>query len=130
MPCAINQKFTILLQSNDFGSTELFKFYRIYLPRGFKAFLKASHQSKVPMRAIKKARKIIESDPSSDAAKALTSLILALETDANFSFKHLYELQMKDFDLMIEVMKDWRLDRYYEGKAKAISTALHATSIK
>lgn len=82
------------------------------------------------MRSIKKARKIIETDPSSDAAKALTSLILALETDANFSFKQLYELQMKDFDLMIEVMKDWRLDRYYEGKAKAISTAMQATSIK
>ena len=82
------------------------------------------------MRAIKKARKIIETDPSSAEAKALTSLILALETDANFSFKQLYELQMKDFDLMIEVMKDWRLDRYYEGKAKAISTAIQATSIK
>jgi hypothetical protein len=82
------------------------------------------------MRAIKKARKIIETDPSSDAAKALTSLILALETDADFSFKKLYELQMKDFDLMIEVMKDWRLDRYYEGKAKAISTAIQATNIK
>lgn len=82
------------------------------------------------MRAIKKARKIIETDPSSDTAKALTSLILALETDAHFSFKQLYELQMKDFELMIEVMNDWRLDRYYEGKAKAISTALQATSIK
>jgi hypothetical protein len=82
------------------------------------------------VRAIKKARKIIETDPSSAEAKALTSLILALETDANFSFKQLYELQMKDFDLMIEVMKDWRLDRYYEGKAKAISTAIQATSIK
>ena len=82
------------------------------------------------MRAIKKARKIIEMDTDSDAAKALTSLILALETDANFSFKQLYELQMKDFDLMIEVMKDWRLDRYYEGKAKAISTAIQATNIK
>lgn len=82
------------------------------------------------MRAIKKARKIIEIDPSSDAAKALTSLILALETDADFSFKQLYELQMKDFDLMIEVMKDWRLDRYYEGKAKAISTAIQAKNIK
>jgi len=82
------------------------------------------------MRAIKKARKIIETDPSSAEAKALTSLILALETDADFSFKKLYELQMKDFDLMIEVMKDWRLDRYYEGKAKAISTAIQATSIK
>ena len=82
------------------------------------------------MRAIKKARKIIETDPSSDAAKALTSLIFALETDADFSFKKLYELQIKDFDLMIEVMKDWRLDRYYEGKAKAISTAIQATNIK
>lgn len=82
------------------------------------------------MRAIKKARKIIETEPASDAAKALTSLILALETDANFSFKPLYELHMKDFDLMIEVMKDWRLDRYYEGKAKAISTAIQATNTK
>lgn len=82
------------------------------------------------MRAIKKARRIIETDPSSDAAKALSSLILALETDGHFSFKQLYELQMKDFELMIEVMNDWRLDRYYEGKAKAISTALQAKSIE
>ena len=82
------------------------------------------------MRAIKKARKIIEADPNSDVAKLLTSLILALETDTSFNFTKLYELQMKDFDLMIEVMNDWRLDRYYEGKAKAISTAIQATSIK
>jgi len=32
--------------------------------------------------------------------------------------------------LMIEVMNDWRLDRYYEGKSKAISTALQAKSIE
>jgi hypothetical protein len=37
---------------------------------------------------------------------------------------------MDDFDLMIELMRDWRLDRYYEGKAKAISTALQASDIK
>lgn len=82
------------------------------------------------MRAIKKARRIIEADPSSDVAKALTSLILSLETDANFNFKQVYELQMKDFDLLIEVLKDWRLDRYYEGKTKAISTAIQATEHK
>ena len=80
------------------------------------------------MQAIKKARKIIETDPNSNTAKALTSLIIALETDADFSFKQLYELQMKDFDLAIDVMNDWRLGRYYEGKAKAISTALQATT--
>lgn len=81
------------------------------------------------MRAIKKARKIIEADPNSDVAKLLTSLILALETDTSFNFTKLYELQMKDFDLMIDVIKDWRLDRYYEGKAKAISTVLQASEL-
>lgn len=82
------------------------------------------------MRAIKKARKIIEKDPSSETALALTSLILSLETDADFSLKKMYSLSMNDFELMLEVMSDWRLDRYYEGKAKAISTAIQATSLK
>jgi hypothetical protein len=82
------------------------------------------------MRAIKKARKIIEKDPSSETAQALTSLILSLETDADFSLKKMYSLNMDDFELMLEVMSDWRLDRYYEGKAKAISTAIQATSLK
>jgi len=81
------------------------------------------------MRTIKKARKIIETDPSSDTAKALTSLILSLETDVDFSLKQLYSLNMDDFELMIDLMRDWRLDRYYEGKAKAISTAIQASNI-
>jgi hypothetical protein len=126
----MRKKFTILLQACDSSSVKSIQLYRIHLSQGFKALLKASLDRNVRMRAIKKARKIIEADQSSDASKALTSLILALETDADFSFKQLYELQMKDFDLMIEVMKDWRLDRYYEGKAKAISTAIQATNIK
>jgi hypothetical protein len=82
------------------------------------------------MRAIKKARKIIETDPSSEIGKALTLLILSLETEADFSLKKIYNLNMNDFELVIEVMKDWRLDRYYEGKAKAISTALQASDLK
>ncbi len=82
------------------------------------------------MRAIKKARKLIESDPSSAISKALSKLILALETDTDFSLKQLYELTINDFDLAIEVMKDWRLDRYYEGKAKAIDVALQASVMK
>ena len=82
------------------------------------------------MRAIKHARKMIENDPTSDTAKVLTALILSLETNADFQFKQMYDLGMKDFNLVIEVMQDWRLDRYYEGKSKAISTALQATQLK
>jgi len=82
------------------------------------------------MRAIKKARKLIENDPSSQTAAALSRLILALETGGDFSFAPLYELSMNEFDLAVEVIKDWRLDRYYEGKAKAIDVALQASEIK
>jgi hypothetical protein len=82
------------------------------------------------MRAIKKARKFIETDPTSDVSVALSKLILALENDQDFSLKPMYDLGMDDFNLLIEVMKDWRLDRFYEGKTKAISIALQANSIK
>jgi hypothetical protein len=82
------------------------------------------------MRAIKKARKIIVNDPFSEIGKTLTLLILSLETETDFSLKKIYNLSMDDFELVIEVMKDWRLDRYYEGKAKAISTALQASDLK
>jgi hypothetical protein len=81
------------------------------------------------MRAIKKARKIIVNDPFSEIGKTLTLLILSLETETDFSLKKIYNLSMDDFELVIEVMKDWRLDRYYEGKAKAISTALQASDL-
>ena len=82
------------------------------------------------MRAIKKARKLIEKDPNSPPAIALSKLILALETGSEFSFLPMYELSINEFDLAVEVIKDWRLDRYYEGKVKAIGVALQATSIK
>jgi len=82
------------------------------------------------MRAIKKARKLIEKAPTSQAATALSKLIVALETGSDFSFYPLYELSINEFDLAVDVIKDWRLDRYYEGKVKALDVALHAREIR
>lgn len=82
------------------------------------------------MKAIKRARKIIEQDPNSDYAQTLAAFIVALETEADLSLKKLYSASMTEFELMLELMRDWRLDRYYEGKAKALSTALHADQLK
>lgn len=87
------------------------------------------HLKGIAMRAIKKARKLIETDPNSAISKALSNLVLALETETDFSLKQLYELNMDEFDLAMEVMKDWRLDRFYEGKSKVISAALEANSL-
>jgi len=34
-----------------------------------------------------------------------------------------------DFELALELMKDWRIDRFYIGKAKAFDTATHAKNL-
>ena len=56
-------------------------------------------------------------------------LILSLESDIEFSVKDLYSLDTAEFELAIEVLKDWRIDRFYIGKAKAFDMATHAQTI-
>jgi hypothetical protein len=38
-------------------------------------------------------------------------------------------LNAHDFELAIELMKDWRVDRFYIGKAKAFDVATHASDL-
>jgi hypothetical protein len=38
----------------------------------------------------------------------------------------LYELSLTDFELAITLLEEWRLDRYYIGKAKAFDVAYQA----
>lgn len=81
------------------------------------------------MRAIKKARRLILSQPQSMAAKALSSLILSLENETEFSISDLYQLDLKEFDLAINLLEEWRLDRFYEGKAKLFDVSMHYREI-
>jgi len=77
------------------------------------------------MRAIKKARRLILSQPQSQAAKTLSGLILSLENETDFSISDLYQLSLKEFDLAINLLEEWRLDRFYEGKAKLLDVSVH-----
>ena len=76
------------------------------------------------MRAVKKARKFIMSHPQHDTSNVLSQLIVSLETETEFSLHKLYQLPLDDFELAIEVLQEWRLDRYYEGKSKLLDVAL------
>lgn len=76
------------------------------------------------MNAIKKARRLISSAPYDEAAKTLGHLVRALESDESFDLGVLYALNYEHFDLAIEILKEWRLDRYYMGKAKLIDLAV------
>lgn len=76
------------------------------------------------MLALKKARKLIEKQPDSAAAKTLSSLVVALETDKPFSLGDLYRLDYDDFGLALELMAEWRLDRYYASKVRLIDASV------
>jgi hypothetical protein len=81
------------------------------------------------MRAIKEARHLIEKSPNDDAAKILARLVLALEAEASFAITEIYKLDMDQFQLALKILQEWRLDRYYAGKARLFETALQASQL-
>lgn len=82
------------------------------------------------MFAIKKARKLIESDPESKTASILSALVVALETNASYQLGNLYELDYDNYELAIDIIKDWRLDRHYASKVKLLSAAIYVDDLK
>lgn len=82
-----------------------------------------------PMKAIKRARHFIERNPHEPAAAVLSQLVLALESKRSFELAALYELDLDTFDLAVEILKEWRLDRYYAGKAKLFDLSLQMSDL-
>lgn len=82
------------------------------------------------MQAIKKARKIIEKDISKPFAQLLSKLLVALESEENFQLRQLYELNPSEFDLVIEILKEWRIDRHYMSKSKTFAAAFYGADLK
>lgn len=76
------------------------------------------------MNASKRARRHIEQNPGEKSAVVLSQLVLALESDRSFELASLYELAFDMFDLAVDILKEWRLDRYYAGKAKLFDLSL------
>lgn len=81
------------------------------------------------MNAIKEARRFIQRQPEDANARILASLVLALESDRSFELVTLYKLDYKAFGLAIDVLREWRLDRYYAGKAKLFDLSFHVDEL-
>jgi hypothetical protein len=81
------------------------------------------------MRAIKKVRQVIEQNPQEQTAQIFSRLILSLVEEEDFAVKDLYLLDSSDFQLAMDILQEWRLDRYYMGKAKTFDTAQQALSL-
>ena len=76
------------------------------------------------MQALKKARKLIENKPQKTSSQVFSKPILALESESMFNLADLYQLDFDDFSLAMDIMKDWRLDRYYTTKAVLLDLSL------
>ena len=77
------------------------------------------------MRAIKEARKFIESNPSSAEAITLSRLVLALESEIDFPITDIYLLDYDKFKLALEILQEWRLDRHFAGKSRLYDASMH-----
>ena len=82
------------------------------------------------MNAIKVARRFIETDPADASAKILARLVLALESEASFELVNLYELDYKSFQFAMDILREWRLDRYYASKSKLYDLSLQVSEMK
>ncbi|MBX9936453.1 MAG: hypothetical protein K2Y10_07645 [Burkholderiaceae bacterium] len=82
------------------------------------------------MIAIKKAQKIIQREIDSVAASIFSELVLSLEKDTHFNLHRLYELDYKNFEVAVEIIKEWRLDRYYASKVKILASALYVEELQ
>jgi len=75
------------------------------------------------MLAIKKARKSIQANPSDPSSQTLSALVLALESGGNIAVKPLYDLDNDKFELALEMLSEWRLDRHYASKLRLLDVS-------
>ncbi len=81
------------------------------------------------VNAIKSARKFIVANPASESARTLAQLVLALESDTHFNVAELYKLELETFEIAIDILKEWRIDRYYAGKAKLFDLSVQVSGL-
>jgi ATP-dependent protease HslVU (ClpYQ) peptidase subunit len=82
------------------------------------------------MNAIKKVRKYMSANPETGTARTLARLVLALETEQAFALSDLYQLDYDAFQLALDLLKDWRLDRYYTAKGQLLDITLQVADAK
>ena len=82
------------------------------------------------MSAIKKIRKLIAADPETPTAQTLLRLVQSLESSERFCLADLYELDYDTFGLAIDLMKDWRLHRYFTEKGKLLDLTAQIAELR
>ncbi|MBU1690184.1 MAG: hypothetical protein KJ958_08685 [Gammaproteobacteria bacterium] len=70
------------------------------------------------MNNLKKLEKRILKTPDDLASQVFIELIKALDQKECFNLATIYDLDYDDFQLVLDVLKDWRLDRYAKTRKR------------
>jgi hypothetical protein len=76
------------------------------------------------MDAVTVAEEFIAGHSSASDAAVLRHLLHALHDGTDFDVHKLYHLNLTNFDLAIEVLNAWRIQRYYRGGAVVAAAGL------
>lgn len=76
------------------------------------------------MDAINKAQEFIARERLHPDAAIMATLIQALQDESAFDLGALYRLALDRFELALQILDDWRLQRYYLGAANPAATQL------
>jgi hypothetical protein len=77
------------------------------------------------MNAIKVIRKHLEKYPDKPSSRSLARLVAALAEEKPFPLSELYAMDYEAFEMAVELLRDWRLDRYYAARLKLFDFALN-----
>ena len=70
------------------------------------------------MNTLTKIEKRILKNPDEPASQVFRELVKALDQKLDFDLASIYDLNYDDFQLVLDVLKDWRLDRYAKTRKR------------
>ncbi|MCD4500228.1 hypothetical protein [Chromobacterium vaccinii] len=76
------------------------------------------------MNAAKKIRRFIEEGHDPQQMQVLKELAAALEMGRSYDLSQLYDIDMRYFDVAIDLLKDWRFDHHISSRSKLLEQLL------
>jgi hypothetical protein len=77
------------------------------------------------VKAIEEIRRYLATHADTPSAELLARLPATLFREGNLELRDLYTLDWESFQLAIELLRDWRIDRYYADSANLLAGMLH-----
>ena len=60
----------------------------------------------------------------------MAALVLALESEGSISVPQLYQLNDKQFELALEILNEWRVDKHFASKRRLLESSTQVQALQ